>query len=128
MSYSPTEWENGDVITAEKLNKLEGGVAKGGYDAEIYLYHDNNSAHDFEVTVNYGSYAEISAMIADNIPPNILLRLWDELDNIKASANLTAIYGIQEEGITFACNVAVYNSLIERKLIYWKTDNTVEVV
>lgn len=26
MAYTPTEWKNGDVITAEKLNKLEEGV------------------------------------------------------------------------------------------------------
>lgn len=27
MSYIPTEWLNGDVITAEKLNKIENGIA-----------------------------------------------------------------------------------------------------
>ncbi len=26
MSYEPTTWSNGDVITAEKMNKLEQGV------------------------------------------------------------------------------------------------------
>ena len=26
MSYKPTAWEDGQVITAEKLNKLEAGV------------------------------------------------------------------------------------------------------
>lgn len=26
MAYTPTEWKNGDVITAEKLNKLEDGI------------------------------------------------------------------------------------------------------
>ena len=26
MAYTPTEWQTGDVITAEKLNKLEQGV------------------------------------------------------------------------------------------------------
>ena len=30
MAYTPTEWKNGDVITAEKLNKLEEGVASAG--------------------------------------------------------------------------------------------------
>ena len=30
MSYEPTNWQTGDVITAEKLNKLEGGVAGAG--------------------------------------------------------------------------------------------------
>lgn len=28
MSYTPTEWKNGDVITAEKLNKLESAVVE----------------------------------------------------------------------------------------------------
>ena len=27
MSYTPTTWATGDVVTATKLNKLEGGVA-----------------------------------------------------------------------------------------------------
>lgn len=27
MAYTPTVWANGDVITADKLNKLENGVA-----------------------------------------------------------------------------------------------------
>ena len=27
MSYEPTVWANGDIITAEKINKLENGVA-----------------------------------------------------------------------------------------------------
>lgn len=30
MSYTPTDWEIGDVITAEKMNKLEQAVAGGG--------------------------------------------------------------------------------------------------
>lgn len=30
MSYTPTNWETGDTITAEKLNKLEQGVANAG--------------------------------------------------------------------------------------------------
>lgn len=30
MAYEPTVWKNGDVITAEKLNKLENGVGSAG--------------------------------------------------------------------------------------------------
>jgi len=30
MAYTPTEWKSGDVITAEKLNNLENGVASAG--------------------------------------------------------------------------------------------------
>ena len=32
MSYEPTNWQNGDTITAEKLNKMESGIAENdGY-------------------------------------------------------------------------------------------------
>lgn len=30
MSYEPTNWKTGDVVTSAKLNKLENGVANGG--------------------------------------------------------------------------------------------------
>ena len=30
MSYTPTEWKTGDVVTSAKLNKLEQGVAASG--------------------------------------------------------------------------------------------------
>lgn len=30
MSYIPTEWKTGDVITADKLNNMESGIANGG--------------------------------------------------------------------------------------------------
>ena len=30
MSYIPTEWKNGDIITADKLNKIENGISNAG--------------------------------------------------------------------------------------------------
>lgn len=41
MSYIPTIWQNGDIITAEKLNKLENAI---GINAEVYTcLMDKNS-------------------------------------------------------------------------------------
>ena len=37
MSYTPTNWQDGDLITAEKLNHLEGGVADGGGDEPVEI-------------------------------------------------------------------------------------------
>ena len=34
MSYTKTDWNIGDVITAEKLNKMEDGIADKGYSVE----------------------------------------------------------------------------------------------
>lgn len=57
MSYTPTEWETGQTITAEKLNKLEQGVADAGGGSDLpevtaddkdkYL-HTNSSTGDLE--------------------------------------------------------------------------------
>lgn len=30
MAYTPTEWQTGDIVTAEKLNKMEGGIENAG--------------------------------------------------------------------------------------------------
>lgn len=30
MSYTPTDWKTGDVITADKLNNMESGIANAG--------------------------------------------------------------------------------------------------
>ena len=47
MSYIKTEWNSGDVITAEKLNKLENGVAESGAGGDngplIVRNADNNN-------------------------------------------------------------------------------------
>lgn len=43
MSYTPTVWNTGDTITAEKLNKLENGVAVlSNYDIVFTHGYDEN--------------------------------------------------------------------------------------
>ena len=36
MAYTPTEWKSGDVITAEKLNNIEDGVASAG-ESDLFI-------------------------------------------------------------------------------------------
>ena len=38
MSYEPTVWKSGDVVTSAKLNKLENGVAGGGGTENIIVH------------------------------------------------------------------------------------------
>ena len=43
MAYTPTEWATGDVITAQKLNKMEQGIAGAGM--QLYgPYHASGNA------------------------------------------------------------------------------------
>ena len=39
MSYTKTNWETGDIITAEKLNHMEDGIADGGV---LFINIDSN--------------------------------------------------------------------------------------
>ena len=90
MAYTPTQWVTGDTVTATKLNKLEQGVANagGGYDAEISLYGDSQGSQG---TIISGSYAKLSALLNNNIAPNILVRVWfSNYSNITVAGTTTA--------------------------------------
>ena len=41
MSYTPTEWKTGDVVTSAKLNKLEQGVAAGSGVLVVHESYDS---------------------------------------------------------------------------------------
>ena len=54
MSYTPTNWQTGDTITAEKLNKMESGIAdaphvpsetygKNGAPVRLIVYDDGTT-------------------------------------------------------------------------------------
>lgn len=68
MSYEPTNWKTGDVITAEKMNKLESGVANinGIFPLDIQEINGN-------LTIN--SYNEIKNAIQNNLIPMGYYRL-----------------------------------------------------
>lgn len=46
MSYTPTEWKAGDVITSEGLNHMEQGIAGAGGGASVLIVHDNEDTLD----------------------------------------------------------------------------------
>lgn len=63
MAYTPTEWQTGDIVTAEKLNKLENGVAdsSGGILAVNLILEEDSSVPSLDKT-----YAEIASAIENN--------------------------------------------------------------
>lgn len=69
MSYTKTNWQSGDVITAEKLNNIERGIedaSGGGSNNIIYVVFNE---YGFQVGSNYTG-AELLNMVTD---PNIAL-------------------------------------------------------
>lgn len=65
MSYTPTVWANGDIITAEKLNKLENGLRSGGV-----FWITFNITEDVIYTLDK-TYAEIEEAILNGMFPVI---------------------------------------------------------
>lgn len=81
MAYIPTEWFNGDTITAEKLNKVEegieeigGAISNGGSgigsDRCIFV----NSSQDGEV---YGEWKTVTDALMEGLAPEASLSTED---------------------------------------------------
>ena len=54
MSYTKQTWQNGDIITAEKLNHMEDGISEGGGGALVVHIDEETGALD-------KTWAEINA-------------------------------------------------------------------
>lgn len=59
MAYTPTQWQDGDIIDAEKLNKMEQGIADAdtgnshlGVGGEIELQASSWSNNTISVTIS----------------------------------------------------------------------------
>ena len=69
MAYTPTDWQTGDVVTADKLNKLEIGVARGNG----IISGTTNSETD-ETTINE-TFDELTDMVANGTLPFLALEV-----------------------------------------------------
>lgn len=67
MAYEPTVWNTGDVISAEKLNKIENGLAAGG---GLPVVHISKQSNGYAINE---TYSELSDILGDKeiIPVNI---------------------------------------------------------
>ena len=91
MSYTPTTWETGDTITAEKLNKIEGACVKANC---VML---EATTEDYETWTLPKTFAEIKALIDNGCIVAVLLDY---------TSSLAAVYDI-EYMIDYICSVTV---------------------
>ena len=81
MSYTPTEWQTGDVVTAEKLNKLENGVMSGAlymlvtYDENTGISTLDASYDDIISAINNGQMIFCKTEAPPRIGNNYTLRI-----------------------------------------------------
>jgi len=55
MSYKPTEWHNGDIVSEERMNKLEQGVEN----AYLYFLDVEDDNGSLSTTVTWQEVADI---------------------------------------------------------------------
>lgn len=121
MSYTPTEWECGDTITAAKMNKIEQGIADAG-GAEPFFVNEtvddnygnyvlDKTAQEITNAINAGkliyivdsegSRALVDGYNIDEVTGGVILRTWasrnrDDSYQRYYSANSASAYPVDE--------------------------------
>ena len=101
MAYTPTNWQNGDVVTAEKMNKLENGVTNADKGALVVNVVDSvldktwQEIHDaFVVGTNIIVHSVDESRIHEQLVMEIAV---DSLENL---------YMVGTHGAAFIANSA----------------------
>ena len=53
MAYTPTNWQDGDIITADKLNHLEQGIAANEQGIEDTTLEFSDPDNDGNIVLSY---------------------------------------------------------------------------
>ena len=111
MSYTPTEWQTGDTITAAGLNKMERGIsdASSGGGAALFVNVTYDS-QQYEWTPDK-TYAEVAAALAAGTPVFI--------SGIADPNNYTPPGGVYDYDGQYSLPPAV--ARISNGIIYWQS-------
>lgn len=90
MSYTPTNWKAGDVVTSAKLNKMEQGIAAGGGIRIVHLTHLEDESSEGET---------VSPTMQLDITPN---ELREAFENEKLVVTFTSEDSAMSVGIISA--------------------------
>lgn len=104
MSYKPTVWRDGDLVTASKLNKMEQGVAGAG---NILIVHEGINGLD-------KTYAEIRDALANGTFVILLTVSTQPFENVSMDFIITAYF----EGV-----ISDKYVVITTNGIYYKTSD-----
>jgi hypothetical protein len=111
MSYSKQTWVTGDIVTAEKLNHMEDGIAELPYDIVIKLddYVSNYPA-DEKIHLVKGSWNDIVYKMTNRLPINAYVYYADTV-NTDIYSYMTDIHGML--GSTDQLEIGVYDYVQE---------------
>lgn len=112
MSYEKQTWVTGEIVTADKLNHMEDGIAAsggGGFDVmfEITFIEDGDPI----VTVNV-SYSEFAQKIANGKPLVRAILTYEEEPGYFAECQVTGIANNDGE-----IDINIYNIVVTGDLV-----------
>lgn len=121
MAYIPTEWKDGDVITAEKLNNIEEGIEEAKDD--VFYICFNIGGGSSPTTVINKTFAEIDA--AYNAQKNICGRSnTSTLINLNKSFNGGKQMQMYEFYLAYVSYTSALSLNITKVTLY--SDDTIE--
>lgn len=131
MSYTPNTWNLGDIITPQKLNRMEQGITYGPYDAVISAYHQSGSG-DHTYTILSGNYETIASLLSNKNAPNILVRYWNDNTGIVSASMAVSYYRTNQTGdmyfsykVPTIANDGSYSNEWSRFAFIWSSNNTI---
>lgn len=65
MSYTPTNWETGDIVTAQKLNKIETGVEDISKNPEFVIINFTETSNNSKIQADI-SIEDINEEVINN--------------------------------------------------------------
>ena len=106
MAYEKYTWTDGELITAEKLNHMENGIAEGGSGEAGYECTETTEQlfEETVTTVDYGGGSEAELAYSDSITADKILVWFEDTQYIcpkiivDGADNLVFYGGMSEEG------------------------------
>lgn len=127
MSYTPHTWIDGETITAEKMNNLEDGIGTEGYDGIISISHMGyDTSTPTSVSIEEGTFSDLYAKIQNNESPIILVKIWDNLNNVRGNTPMIYVYSYDSTQITFhAFGINSGGTIASYLYICWTSSDTI---
>lgn len=111
-SYLPTEWKSGDVVTSEKLNKIEAGITS------MQTIIVPTSSHEVWIdgtnTITIKSIQYTAEELATAFRSGINIMVYLEANNNEGFLRLTSV-AVMDGNIVFAC----INPSPSTPVLYW---------
>lgn len=110
MSYTPTQWKDGDLVTSAKLNKMEQGIANGSGGSLIVHANEQTGTLDKTWKEIYDAMQEQYVCIVMNHEANNFIQ--SQIASIESVHSNGQIYALIAILGTFSDNQWIYDPLI----------------